>query len=413
MSIYFNTNRKNNNSSQQEKVKLIHSDIFSTVDSYQIFNINKTLLEPIDNQLKLKSNLLKPILEEIVFNDSFLDIGSSNGYFTYLAKKLGFKKGTIVEHDTEYTDNILEINNKYDIKNINILNQKFQDISLFNNYDVVCMLALIHWIYSCTEINSNFDNILSKLSKITNNILILEWIDKDDPAIKLFKHLSFNYNLIEEEYCEQNFIKSINKYFNSYYVLPSYLHKTRKIYIIYKDFTDSIFKSNYLSLYNNVFYKIRPHNSLDNGTSDIYITKDKTHILKKPRNYIEEFVYEREMFWYDTLKNECFIPKLIYKDDLKKEFIIEYFGNRISIINKPQDWEEQLLDILNILKEKYKWDNPDLKPTEILVSKEGKLGIIDFGWCTLNNDYKCGKGYKNNKFIDLSENIITKLRKKL
>jgi serine/threonine protein kinase len=144
----------------------------------------------------------------------------------------------------------------------------------------------------------------------------------------------------------------------------------------------------------------------------MYITKDKMYIFKKPRNYIEEFIYEREMFWYDTLKNECFIPKLIYKDDLKKEFIIEYFGNRISIINKPQDWEEQLINILNILKEKYKWDNPDLKPTEILVSKEGKLGIIDFGWCTLNNDYKCGKGYKNNKYIDLSENIIINLRKK-
>ena len=65
MSIYFNTNRKNQNSSQQETVKLIHSGIFSTVDSYQKFNINKTLLDPIDNQLKLKSNLLKPILDAI------------------------------------------------------------------------------------------------------------------------------------------------------------------------------------------------------------------------------------------------------------------------------------------------------------------------------------------------------------
>ena len=413
MSIYFNPNRKNHNSSQEETVNLIHSDFFSTVDSYQKFNINKTLLNPIDNQLKLKSNLLKPILEEIVLNDSFLDIGASNGYFTYLAISLGFKNGTIVEHDNEYTNNILEINNKYDIKNINILNQKFQDISLLKNYDVVCMLALIHWIYSCTEINSNFDNILSKLSKITNNILILEWIDKDDPAIKLFNHTSFNHNLIKEEYCETNFIKSINKYFNSFYVLPSYLHKTRKIYVIYKDFTDSIFKRNYISLYNNIFYKIKPHNSLDNGTSDMYITKDKKYILKKPRNYIEEFVYEREMFWYDTLKNECFIPKIIYKDDLKKEFIIEYFGNRISNNNKPEDWEEQLLNILNILKEKYTWDNADLKPSEILVSKEGKVGIVDFGWCTLNNDYKCGKGYKNDKYIDLNGNIILELRKKI
>ena len=94
-------------------------------------------------------------------------------------------------------------------------------------------------------------------------------------------------------------------------------------------------------------------------------------------------------------------------EDLEKGGI-----NNKAINNKPEDWEEQLINILNILKEKYKWDNPDLKPTEILISKEGKLGIIDFGWCTLNNDYKCGNGYKNNKYIDLSENIIINLRKK-
>lgn len=398
--IYVNPHRNSKNASQQETVKLEENTDYTKVNSYQKFNINNELLEPLDEQLILKSNTLKQTIEDLSVYNSFLDIGASNGYFTFLSKKLGFKENTILEHDTEYTDAIKSIIQKYSINNVNILNKKFNELDENKSYNVVCMLALIHWIYSCTEINGTFDSIIKKLANITKNVLIIEWIDEKDPALKVFNHLSYNNENIKENYCEENFVKSIKKYFNSYTILPTYKFETRKIYIVYKDYSDNIKKNENIIENNEKFYRIFPCNSLDNGTSHMFITLDKKYILKKPVHYLDKFVYEREIFWFEKLSNENFIPKIIYKNDNSKFFITTYFGDRINVNNKPNDWKKQLTDILDILRNKYNWDNPDLKHTEILVSPKGKLGIVDFGWCKLNNSYECEKGFTNNKFID-------------
>jgi serine/threonine protein kinase len=145
----------------------------------------------------------------------------------------------------------------------------------------------------------------------------------------------------------------------------------------------------------------------------MYITKDKKQIMKKIVHYKNDFVYERDIFWLERLADEPFVPTLLYKDDINKRFILKYFGERININNKPDDWRQQLTDILSILTNKYGWSNNDLKPTEILVSPEGKIGIVDFGWCMLNNDYACGKGFINNKFIPKTNDIFYELESRL
>ena len=412
MSIYFNKNRRSNRTSQSENIKKIENNDYTVIQSYQHFKINKSLLFPLDEQLIKKTNLLNPIIEKYSLYNSIIDIGSSNGFFIYLAKNL-YKKCYILEHDEEYVENINSINNKYMFDNIYVINTKFNELTSFQTYDVTLFLAIIHWVYSCTELNGNFDIIISKLSKITNNVLIIEWIDKNDEAIKNFKHTSYNTNIITEDYCEENFIKSINKYFNSYYVLPSYTSNTRKIYVVFKDFLDSIEKTQKITIDNKEFIYITPHNSLDDGTSNIFISTDYKYILKKIKHFLEHNVYEREVFWYEKLKDEDFVPKIIYKDDKNKFFITEYFGKRISISNKPKDWKEQLINILNNLKKKYGWNNNDLKTSEILVNSNGKIGIVDFGWATYNNDMSCGIGLKCNKIIPVNEDIIKILSYKL
>ena len=408
MSIYFNRDRKTNNASQYENVNLTYNGEHTIINSYQSFIINNSLLTPLDEQLIKKTKLLRPIIEKYSIYNSILDIGSSNGFFIYLSREI-YKKCYILEHDTEYVKNILEINNKYNFNNISVINKKFNDITTYIKYDVILFLAIIHWIYSCTELNGNFDKIINKLANITNNVLIIEWIDKNDEAIKNFKHTSFNNNIITEEYCEENFIKSIKKYFNSYYVLPNYTSNTRKIYVVFKDFLDSIDNTKKIIIDNKEFLYITPHNSIDNGTSNIFISNDYKFILKRITHFFEHNVYEREVFWYEKLKNEDFVPKLIYKDDTNKLFITEYYGKRLSITNKPNDWKEQLVNILTILKNKYGWKNNDIKPTEILVNSNGKIGIVDFGWVSYNDDMSCGIGLKCNKHVPITENIINLL----
>ena len=413
MNIYINSNRNSDNASQSESIDIREDNGVTFVNGYQKYYINEITLQPVDEQLILKQNLLKPIFEQLSIYDSFVDIGASNGYFTFLAKMCGFKNVTCVEHDVEYIKYINIVNERYPSVIVDAICQKFSHMNSSIKYDIVCMLALIHWIYSCTEINNNIDNIFNKLSKITKNVLIIEWIDPTDPAVKAFDHISYNKDSITGDYTEESFVRAINKYFNSYMILPVYRFNTRKIYICFKDFTDNIKKDSFISVNDEIFYRIYPCNSLDNGTSEMYITKDKKQIMKKIVHYKNDFVYERDIFWLERLADEPFIPTLLYKDDINKRFILKYFGDRININNKPDDWRQQLTDILSVLTNKYGWSNNDLKHTEILVSPEGKIGIVDFGWCMLNNDYTCEKGFINNKFIPKINDIFYELESRL
>jgi len=412
--IYTNKTRKGINASQSENVKIEYHKKRATIRSYQTFNIGNGILEPLDNTLIAKEKIMDSILRKLSIYNSIADIGASNGYFTYLAKRNGFKECTIVEHDSEFTDVINEINSKYNI-DIKTLNQKFGEMNNLVKYDVIMMLALIHWIYSCTEINGSFDKIMGKISNITDHVLIIEWIDKTDGAIKNFNHIDFNKDTITEDYNEDNFKKSLLKYFSSYYILPTYEDITRKIYVAYKDFTDSIESDNFIieqEFANEKFYRMIPHNELDKGTSEMYITSNKKYILKKCIHYLEYYPYEREVYWYNKLTQEQFVPKLVYKNDQKKILITEYFGDRINIHNIPKDWDFQLKFILDTLNNKYQWSNLDLKPTEILVSSNGKLGIIDFGWCKYNGSYLCENNwYCDPKIIRKASDIFEEIRK--
>ena len=113
MSIYTNKTRNSENASQSENIIIIEENNLIIVDSYQKFKVNNTQLYPLDEQLIKKSALLKPILKNFSIHNSILDIGSSNGYFTYLANSMNYKKCDIVEHDKEFIDKINYINDKY------------------------------------------------------------------------------------------------------------------------------------------------------------------------------------------------------------------------------------------------------------------------------------------------------------
>lgn len=392
--IYYEKNR-NIYSSQSECLHIKDADGYTAVDGYQHFYINKTTLIPRDNYLIIKNNILQNLLMNFSHYENVMDIGSSNGYFTYLASSMPYKNCYAVEHDKEYVDGIKYINDKYNFDKVKVFMAKFSNITDMTA-DVVLFLALIHWVYSCTELYGSIEEIIKKLSAITNRVLIIEWIDINDPAITAFKHTSFNKDIIKEKYTESNFIACLDRYFNSYFVLPSTCD-TRKIYVVFKDFSDSITTFNSpIIVDDKKFFKIVPHKPADGGTSDMYVSTDGKYILKHYRDFLSDDVYAREVFWYETLKNEEFIPKLVYKEE-NKFIITEFFGKRLSRYNKPSNWKEQLLNILNVLYTKYGFQNNDMKPTEVLVNNNGVVGVVDFGWASLYGDLSCNIGLKTHE----------------
>jgi len=82
-------------------------------------------------------------------------------------------------------------------------------------------------------------------------------------------------------------------------------------------------------------------------------------------------------------------PKLLYSDDDKQLLIFKNVGKPVNSTNKPKNLEKQFNQILKDLKSVNVQHN-DIKTGEILIDKNKKIYLCDFGWASLNNDLSCG-----------------------
>lgn len=111
------------------------------------------------------------------------------------------------------------------------------------------------------------------------------------------------------------------------------------------------------------------------------------YIIRK-QNYQ---VYEREKYLASILKRFDWYPKLLYSDDDNNFFIFSNAGIPITLENKPHDLAKQFNIILNDLK-RVNVQHNDIKLTEILLDKNDKIHLCDFGWGSVNDDLGCGIG---------------------
>lgn len=189
----------------QKEIPFINEELnIISVFGYQKFTIDKSSLII---KSKPKFEKINKILETIKYKTSFCDIGCSSGIVSILAHKNKFENITAIDHDPEYTDILKIINNKLQIKNINIITDSFGNDK--NKYDVVFCGAIIHWIWSLTSNFNSFEKIFNYLNNITNKILLIEWISENDNAIKSFGHIKEN----KENYKTYNFEKTLIRYF--------------------------------------------------------------------------------------------------------------------------------------------------------------------------------------------------------
>jgi len=225
------SNRRNNQGSQIEKPNIIINQQNLEISGYHQFTIN-------NNEIILKSKIYKyNKIKEILLNlinhnniNSISDVGCSAGIVSYLSYFLKVPIIYALDHDNEYLEIIRKINNKLEIKNVFPIKYSFGD--MMNQSDIIIMLALIHWIYSCTSLYGNFDDIFKYLKPFIKQFLLIEWIEPNDNAIKKFKHLSFNSDIIKEEYNKENFEKSLLKNIGKFESIIELDGKTRILYIV-------------------------------------------------------------------------------------------------------------------------------------------------------------------------------------
>lgn len=151
-------------------------------------------------------------------------------------------------------------------------------------------------------------------------------------------------------------------------------------------------------------------------TADVKYYPESGYVTKEFIRYHKYSIYEREVFWllYLNYKKYSWCPKIIYHDDRKKIIYMTYVGNRITKENTPENWCQQLTDILRDLENEELTHN-DIKPEDILVLN-GKLFLIDYGWMCWKNDLSCagrfsdkqkpGESYPDNSAISRLRNYL-------
>ena len=120
-----------------------------------------------------------------------------------------------------------EISNHFNY-NISIKEQNVTDI--IEAKDIVIALSLIHWVYSCTSIFSSMEKLVLFFKSVTNEFLIIEWIDIEDDAVKCFNHLDHNSNFTNNTYNHEEFMKYMNKHFLSVIEIGETRKNTRLLY---------------------------------------------------------------------------------------------------------------------------------------------------------------------------------------
>lgn len=214
-----------NNVNQSEYPKLTYKNGTYYVQGYQSFEIDKKKICNPRRKLLKKCFVVKSVIDNNQKNcKTLLDIGCSQGYYSYYANFKNYLV-TSIEHDPNYVNQMKTINKKLDF-NIDIQNKKFSQIEE-SKYDIVLFLAIIHWVYNSTEKYNSFHKILDKLLKITNKILIIEWIsEKDDAIISTDKSKNVDYKT-------DRFISELKKKFKKIETKESN-NKTRTLFICYK-----------------------------------------------------------------------------------------------------------------------------------------------------------------------------------
>jgi SAM-dependent methyltransferase len=202
-----------------------------TIGGYQEFTITKDSITASTDSYDLarKFELLSSVLSnDFLKGKSFLDLGAAGGFFSFLARQRGASVNAI-DMDADYTSLMNKAIGKLNYSKLYVHTQNVSEWSI--KADIVNALALIHWIFSCTSIMGNMDSMIKFFKGITNELLIVEWIDPQDEAIKYFNHLDYNVNFSDDTYNRDAFMESLKMHFSNVQSLGFTREPTRELFL--------------------------------------------------------------------------------------------------------------------------------------------------------------------------------------
>jgi SAM-dependent methyltransferase len=220
-----------NKYAQSTGVTVAHN--FVSVTGYQQFSIdmNTKQLLPTGTNAQHKFNILNYFFRVNMPNARFLDIGSNNGMFVFLASLYGAKSAFGYDLDPEYVTTAQKVQEYVQLDGVRFYQENMNNIQ--EPADFLLFLSMIHWVYNKTEEYGSLDAVIEKLAALTNKCLIIEWVSEQDHKIVRDQHIAYNQEVIKEPYDFVHFDAALKMHFKSYELLGVNT-PTRLVYAAWK-----------------------------------------------------------------------------------------------------------------------------------------------------------------------------------
>ena len=205
----------------------------ANVFGYQNFHLEKGRVLPLpdDGYLADKVALLAPFFRPRFLKDrTVLDLGCNAGFFPLWAAVEGAKEAHGVDIDPNYVSAAHRLAQQFGFENVHIHAANVVDWKRAG--DIVVALGLIHWIITCTASIGSLSSAIGWLRSLTRYLLLIEWVEPDDDAIRFFGHLSWAGRKPADTYDRSTFERTLRLHFRRVHPLGQ-LRPTRFLYAAY------------------------------------------------------------------------------------------------------------------------------------------------------------------------------------